>query len=90
MPRREWCSLLHLAHLGAAWDLRQVLRAVVSQDAQVLSLLQTGLCLALLSGRAFESDRIPVWPTASPWGTSGMVPCTPYQTPVQRTCLQHG
>lgn len=81
--------VLTVSSCSSAWDLRQVLRAVVSQDAQILSLLQTGLCLAPLSGRAFESDRIPVWPTAGPCGTSEMVPRMPHQTPVQRTCVQH-
>lgn len=87
VPNREWSSLLYPAHSGAMWDPGQIPRAVVSQDTQVPSMPHTGLCLASLSGRAFESKRIPVSPTAGPGGTSGMA--NP-QTPVPRTCRQRG
>lgn len=54
------------------------------------SLLQSGLCSAPVNGRAFESNRNPVWPRAGLSGTSGMLPRVPLQTPVQRTCRRHG
>lgn len=52
-------------------------------------MLQTRLCLPSLSKTVFELDKIPGWLIAGLDGTSGMVPCTALQTPVQRT-RQHG
>lgn len=49
VPSREWCSR------GCGGDPGQIPRAVVSEDTQVLSMLQTGLCSASLSRRASES-----------------------------------
>lgn len=54
------------------------------------SLPQSRLCSAPLNERAFESNRNPAWPKAGLSGTSGMAPCVPLQTPVQRTCRRHG
>ena len=71
----------------------------MSQDTQVLSMLQTGLCLPSLSRRVFELDKIPGWPIAGLDDTLGMVPCAALQPPVQRShqhgqqtahCTQHG
>ena len=57
---------------GCSRDPGQIPRAVVSEDTQVLSMLQTGLCSASLSRRASESHRIAASSPAGPSGTSGM------------------
>lgn len=57
---------------GCGGDQGQIPRAVVSQDTQVSSMLQTGLFSASLSRRASKSHRIAASSPAGPGGTSGM------------------
>lgn len=75
--RRCLCPAENGAHCsillrGCGGDPGQIPRPVVSEDTQISSMLQTGLCSALLSRRASESHRIAASSPAGPGGTSGM------------------